>query len=167
MVIRLDGKVAVVTGASKNIGLEISRAFAEAGATVVMVARGRERLEQRAQAIRSETGASVRTVVTDVSTREGAAALMDQVHSEFDQIDTLVNNAHASGDTQGIDFFDIEESAWENTIAGNVMAPFRLCQGFGRRMREGRGGSFINILSGLGFRPAPTLTPYGSTKAAL
>jgi NAD(P)-dependent dehydrogenase (short-subunit alcohol dehydrogenase family) len=164
---RLDGKVTVVTGASKNIGLEISRAFAQAGATVAMVARGRELLEQRADEIRTQTGASILTFTADVGSKRDVARLIEQVHGRFDQVDTLVNNAYSSGATQGVSVFDIEERSWEETIAANVLGPFRLCQAFGKRMAAGRGGSFINILSGSGLRPSPELTPYGTTKAAL
>lgn len=164
---RLDGKVTVVTGASKNIGLEISRAFAQAGATVVMVARGRELLERRADRLRSETGANVVPVVADVASKDGCASLVDEVHAVFEQVDTLVNNAYTSADTYGIDFFDLEERHWEETFATNVMAPFRLCQAFGRRMQDGRGGSFINILSNAALRPSKQQTPYGTSKSAL
>jgi NAD(P)-dependent dehydrogenase (short-subunit alcohol dehydrogenase family) len=164
---RLDDQVAVVTGASKNIGLEISRALGEAGATVVMNARVADRLEQRAAQIRADTGARVETCVSDVGTEAGTQSLLDFVHERFDQADVLVNNAYSSGDTQGVAALDIPDSAWESTFAVNVLAPFRLIRGLGRKMAAGRGGSVINVLSGSGFLPVPEVTPYGATKAAL
>jgi NAD(P)-dependent dehydrogenase (short-subunit alcohol dehydrogenase family) len=164
---RLDGKVAVVTGASKNIGLEISRAFAESGATVVMAARSRNNLERRAAAIRTDTGAPVERVAADVSTESGVAELIQFVHERFDQAHVRVNNAYASGDTQQLDVLDIPDSACDATYAANVLGPFRLIRGLGRRMATGQGGSVINVLSGSAFLPTPKVISYGATKAAL
>jgi NAD(P)-dependent dehydrogenase (short-subunit alcohol dehydrogenase family) len=164
---RLDGKVAVVTGASRHIGLEITRAFAEAGGTVVAVARSAELLEQRADEVRRATGATVITCSADVCDRDSTQRLVDDVHDRFTQIDVLVNNAYAAGDTIGVPAFEIPDRDWEVTIAGNIMGPYRLCAGFGRRMLAGRGGSIINVLSGSGFLPTRWVTPYGSTKSAL
>lgn len=163
----LHGKVAVVTGASKNIGLEIARAFAEAGATVVAVARSAELLEQRCAEISEATGARVIPMTGDVTDRVSTDSLIDDVHGEFDQIDVLVNNAYAAGNTFGVPAFEIPDDDWETTFAGNVLGPFRLCRGFGAKMIAGRGGSIINVLSGSGFLPTPGVMPYGSTKAAL
>jgi NAD(P)-dependent dehydrogenase (short-subunit alcohol dehydrogenase family) len=164
---RLDGRVAVVTGASRNIGLEITRAFAEAGATVIAVARNAELLDERAAAVSAETGASIIPRVADVSDPESLATLIDRVHQEHDQIDVLVNNAYAAGNTFGVPVFEIPDKDWEETIAANVLGPYRLCRGFGSRMVAGRGGAIINVLSGSGFVPTRGITPYGSTKAAL
>jgi NAD(P)-dependent dehydrogenase (short-subunit alcohol dehydrogenase family) len=164
---RLDGKVAVVVGATKNIGLEISRAFAEAGATVVMVARTAAALHQRRDEIAGQTGARVLTFTCDTTSGDDIDALVAGVHGEFSQIDVLVNNAYASGNTFGVPVFEIEDRAWEETFHANVLGPYRLCRGFGRRMLAGRGGSIVNVLSGSGFLPTPQVMPYGSTKSAL
>ena len=164
---RLDGKIALVTGASKNIGLETTRAFAEAGATVVAVARSSDLLERAVDEVRAATGATVMARTADVGDPASIQQLVETVHSDFDQIDVLVNNAYASGDTYGISAFELPDEAWEQTIAANVLGPYRLCAGFGRRMLAGRGGSIINVLSGSGFLPTRGVTPYGSTKAAL
>jgi len=164
---RLDGKVAVVTGASRNVGLEISRAFALAGAGVVMVARDGERLSARADEVRAESGAWVVPVVADVGVREDTDALVAAAFAEFDHVDVLVNNAYASGNTFGTHVLDIDDEAWDVTYRANVLGPFRLCSAFGRRMLAGRGGNIVNVLSGSAFQPTPEVTPYGATKAAL
>jgi NAD(P)-dependent dehydrogenase (short-subunit alcohol dehydrogenase family) len=164
---RLTGKVAVVTGASKNIGLAISRAFAESGAIVVMAARGEELLQQEAAAIREQTGARVETVIADVSTEDGTHSLSSYVHSEFPQADILVNNAAAAGNTYGVDVLEISDDVWHQTFATNILGPYRLCRDLGKRMFDGGGGSIINVLSGSGFLPNSGLMPYGTTKAGL
>src|SRR5215470_16533417 len=94
---RLDGKVAVVTGASRNIGLAIARAFAEAGAVVVMVARGAETLTRAAEAI----GGTTETITADIGRQEDVERLIARVHGRHGQADILVNNAFADGRTVG------------------------------------------------------------------
>jgi NAD(P)-dependent dehydrogenase (short-subunit alcohol dehydrogenase family) len=162
---RLDGKNALVTGASKNIGLGISRAFAQAGANVLMVARGRDPLESAAEEIRAETGATVHTFLADIGVKKDVEALLEFVQETFDQIDCLVNNAaHSSMDTP---FFELEDEDWEQAFAINLLAPWRLTRGLGEGMIAGRGGSVINVLSGSGFQPVRTNMTYGTTKSGL
>jgi NAD(P)-dependent dehydrogenase (short-subunit alcohol dehydrogenase family) len=164
---RLDGRVAVVTGASRNVGLEIARAFAAAGAGVVMAARDADQLGARAAEIRDQTGAAVMAVAADVTSVADTDRLISRVLDAYPQVDVLVNNAYASGNTFGRHVLDIEDEAWDITFRANVLGPFRLCRGFGRSMLAGRGGAIINVLSGSAFQPTWQNTPYGSTKAAL
>ena len=165
---RLDDKVVVVTGASKNIGLEISRAMAEAGATVVMNARSQELLEERADSIRSQTRSRVETFAADVGSRSDTDSMIEFVHGLFPQIDVLVNNAYGAGyEYLDTEIFDLTDEPWERSFATNVVGPFRLSRGFGKAMMAGRGGSIINVLSGSGFLPTPRNTAYGVGKAAL
>jgi NAD(P)-dependent dehydrogenase (short-subunit alcohol dehydrogenase family) len=165
--LRLEDKVVVVTGASKNLGLEVARACAEAGATVVMVARGADLLEQRRTEIEEETGQRIIGLVGDVSNKASVTDLVDTVHAEFPQVDALVNNAAAHGGTHGTPVLEIADRPWEETFYANVMGPYWLISGFGKPMLAGRGGSIINVLSGSGFLPTPHATPYGATKSAL
>jgi NAD(P)-dependent dehydrogenase (short-subunit alcohol dehydrogenase family) len=161
----LEGKVAVVTGASRNVGLSIARGFAEAGATVFMIARDESVLGRAAESVRSGSGSRIETVVADVGSRAGSDHVIATVHGEFSQIDVLVNNALSVGG-EGHPF-DLEDSAWDEALAVNVLGPFRLCRGFGKPMLAGRGGSIVNVVSGSGFLPRPRHTVYGSTKAAM
>jgi NAD(P)-dependent dehydrogenase (short-subunit alcohol dehydrogenase family) len=165
--LRLDGKVVVVTGASKNLGLEIARACSEAGGTVVMVARTPDLLEQRRVEVEKDTAGRVLSFAADVSDKAAVDALVDFVHAEFEQIDALVNNAYHSGGTFGTHVLDISDEPWDVTFKANVMGPYWLISRFGKPMLEGRGGSIINVLSGSAFQPTPQNTPYGATKAAL
>jgi NAD(P)-dependent dehydrogenase (short-subunit alcohol dehydrogenase family) len=164
---RLDGKVALITGASKNIGFETARAFAEAGATVIMNARSPELLEERAGSIRAESGGEVVTKVADVSYGDAASELSAFALDAFGRVDILMNNAYASGDTIGVEVLDIEDGAWESTLNTNIVAPFRLIKALAPSMIRSGSGSIINVLSGSGFLPTPGTLPYGVSKAGL
>jgi NAD(P)-dependent dehydrogenase (short-subunit alcohol dehydrogenase family) len=166
---RLDGKVAVVTGASKNIGLEIVAALAQAGADVLMVARDRVRLDDAAARIRAQSrGRRIETVAADVSVKADADRIVDTALESFEHVAVLVNNAHTLGGARGVPILDVEDSSWEACFATNLLGPFRLIRGLVKPMVEsGRGGSIVNTLSGSGFQPTPFNGPYGTTKASL
>src|SRR4051812_33325099 len=89
---RLDGKVAVVTGASSGLGVAFAQALAEAGADVVLGARRAERLADTARLV-EETGRRALTVATDVSDPDSCTALVDAAMAELGRVDVLVNNA--------------------------------------------------------------------------
>lgn len=162
---RMDGLNALVTGASSNIGFEIARAYSESGASVLMVARGREALEARAEQIRQQTSAQIHTFNADVADPTQAAALLAHAHEVFDQVDTLVNCAHASA--SGTPVLELTEDEWQLCHDVNVVAPWRLVKGVAGAMNSGRGGSVINVLSGSGFLPVRGNAAYGATKSAL
>lgn len=167
MDLALENKVVVVTGSSKNIGLEMARAFAREGAITVMNARGRERLESVAQEIRDCFGTRVEAVVADIGRKSGVEHLIERVEAMFDQVDVLINNAYTVGETIGTPILEVDDAVWEQNFYTNLLAPFRLARGFARRMMAGRGGSIINMVSGSAFLPNPHLAPYGATKAGL
>lgn len=164
--LRLDGKVAVVSGASRNIGLEASRAMAEVGAHVVMLARDADRLQAVAAEIAQATGATVTPRACDVSREEDAGALVEWLGAEFGQVDVLLNNAHSLG-ARTAPVLGVTSQDWSATLSTNLLAPYRLCAGLIPAMMDGRGGSVINMLSGAAFRPNGTALAYGASKAAL
>jgi NAD(P)-dependent dehydrogenase (short-subunit alcohol dehydrogenase family) len=161
----LSGKVAVVTGASKNIGAAIARGYAEAGADLLLVARGAARLESHARALREETGRHIETFAADVGLPGSAHAIADYAASTLPPVDVLVNNAMAGSAQSHV--LQIAGSEWDSVLAVNVLAPYRLCQAFGTGMVDRGGCSIINVLSGSGFLPTPGLAAYGASKAAL
>lgn len=163
---RLDGKTALITGASKNIGFAIAVAFAQAGADLLLVARGERQLDQAAQRIHVGTGSHVETVVADISSIDGFDKVVAKV-STLPSIDILVNNAHTVGSSPDTSLFEVQDSVWDEVLSTNLLGPFRLCREFGRRMLNEAGGSIINIVSGSGLLPAARLGPYGASKAAL
>jgi NAD(P)-dependent dehydrogenase (short-subunit alcohol dehydrogenase family) len=164
--LRLDGKVAVVSGASRNIGLAAARALAEAGAHVVMLARDGGRLRAVAAEITRQTGATVTPRVCDVSREEDTASLVDWFGREFGQVDVLLNNAHSTG-TRTAPVLGVTAEDWTATLSTNLLAPYRLCAGLIPAMMDGHGGSVINVISGAAFRPRGTSLAYGASKAAL
>ena len=164
--LRLDGRIAVVSGASRNIGLEISRALLSAGAHVVMIARDPDRLQAAREDVEGTAGGSVTTRACDISRGADADDLVRWLTSEFGQVDVLVNNAHATGN-RAAPVLEIAAEDWAATLATNVLAPYQLCAGLIPAMVAGRGGSVINMLTGAAFRPASRAMAYGASKAAL
>jgi len=164
---RLDGKVAIVTGASRNIGFEISRTFAEAGATVIMVARDEPLLASAVEQVAATAAAPIVPFRADVGVPESVASLAATAYEQFGRVDVLVNNAGATGGTHKLNALDVPDAAWEETFAVNVLAPYRLSRLIGRRMIVGDGGSIINVVSPSGFIPTPHMIAYGATKSAL
>jgi NAD(P)-dependent dehydrogenase (short-subunit alcohol dehydrogenase family) len=164
--LRLDGKVAVVSGASRNIGLAAARALAEAGAHVVMLARDAGRLQAAAAEITGQTGAAVTPRACDVSREKDTDSLVDWLGREFGQVDVLLNNAHSTG-TRTAPVLGVTAEDWTATLSTNLLAPYRLCAGLIPAMVNGRGGSVINVISGAAFRPRGTSLAYGASKAAL
>jgi NAD(P)-dependent dehydrogenase (short-subunit alcohol dehydrogenase family) len=162
----LDGKVAVVTGASKNIGAAIARGFAECGADLLLVARGRELLESYAAQLRSDTGRHIETLACDISEAAAAAQIVQHAADTLPPVDILINNAASAGSSQA-PLLDMEDSVWDEVLSANLLAPYRLCKGFGATMRDRPGSSIVNVISGSGFLPSPNLGAYGVSKAAL
>jgi len=174
---RLEGQVAMVTGASKNIGAAIAASFASAGADVLLVARGAQQLTATAELIRRQAPERrIETVVADVSVPDEIARLVDHALGSVGRVDTLVNNAYSAGLDEGASFLDVSDGTWEKVLETNLLAPMRLSRALAREMlAAGRGGNIINLVSGSGFLPnsapghlpAPTMAPYGVSKAAL
>ena len=161
---RLDGRTALITGASRNIGAAISRALAAAGAEVLINARDAGRLEACAASIRNEFGARVTAIAADLSAPSDRARLIDAV-GERSGIDILINNATSSGRPER----GLETTAemWRSAVEMNVTAPFELCRAFVPEMRRRGKGAVVNILSTAAFTVVPPMLAYGAMKSAL
>ena len=162
----LSGRTAVITGASRNIGAAIARTFADAGADLLLVARGADRLEAVADDIRQRSGRRIATVSADLRQPAGVEKVIAATQSEFGAIDVLVNNAYGGGGP-GTPLLENGWEVWENEIALSIHAPFRLMQALAPGMIAGRGGSVINLLTAAQFVVTPTLGPYAAAKSAL
>ena len=161
----LAGRVAVVTGGSRGLGLAMATAFAQAGADVVVASRKLDACERAAEAITGLTGRTVVPVACHVGRWEQLDALVEASYAAFDRVDVLVNNAGMSPLYPSLG--EITEELFDKVIAVNFKAPFRLSALFGERMKAAGRGSIINVSSVAAVRPRPRELPYAGAKAAL
>jgi NAD(P)-dependent dehydrogenase (short-subunit alcohol dehydrogenase family) len=139
---RLDGKLALVTGAGRGIGRAIALALAEAGAELVLLSRTGRELEAVAEEVRAR-GSSARPIVCDVTDGEAVAAAF----AGLARLDILVNNA---GVNRPLPFLEVDEETLDRMLALNVKAPFRVAQHAVRLMLLGKGGVVVNMSSQMG-----------------
>ena len=159
---RLDGKVAIVTGASSGLGVAFARALAEAGADVVLGARRVDRLEEVADSVRA-TGRRVHTVATDVADPAQCQALVDAAVDELGRVDVLVNNA---GIGTAAPATRERPEEFRSVIDVNLNGCYWMAQACGRVMQPG--SSIVNISSVLGLTTAGLpQAAYASSKAGL
>jgi len=159
--VKLDGKIAIVTGASRGIGRSIAEVFAGEGATVVLAGRKQETLDEVARSI----GARARPVVCHVGKADQLENLVDSTLREFGRIDILVNNA-ATNIAQG-PCLEMDEGQFDKMVEINLKSTFRLMKLVAPGMCERGSGSIINIASIAGLRPQFHSLLYSMTKAAL
>jgi len=140
----LSGRVAIVTGASRGLGLQIAEALGEYGAKIALVARKPGDLEEAAAHL-SALGVDARAFPADLGAPGAAETLVSAVHEAFGRVDILVNNA---GATWGAPAEDYPEKGWDKVMHLNVTALFRLAQAVGRDcfLPQGK-GAILNIAS--------------------
>ena len=156
---QLDGKVALVTGASRGLGAGIATGLREAGATVVGTSRDSKSATQLAE--RLGTVAAVMDV-TDVASVQ---ASVDRVASEFGHLDLLINNA---GLNIPQSVFDVDESSWDSVIDTNLKGTFFAAQAAARHMvARGEGGRIINVASQAGVVGIEERSAYGASKSGV
>jgi len=138
----LRGKACIVTGASKGIGAEIARAFIEEGASVALIARHREPLEEVAKKLRA-LGGTVFVVTTDLATEDGGTRGIQQAAAELGRIDILVNNAGSSP----LGSFDkVSDQEWMDTFALKPMGYVRTIRAALPFMRAQKKGRIVNVV---------------------
>ena len=164
MDIRLDGKVALVTGASRGIGQELVRRFARSGAKVVFCARRAEPLQQLAAELAGE-GHDVLALAADVTRPEDVAGLVGQTLYRHGRLDVLLNNVGIAGPTKAIE--DTELAEWNDTLAGNLTSSFLCLRAVVPVMRKNGGGAVVNIGSATGKRPLPYRVGYAAAKMGI
>ena len=161
---RLDGRVAVVTGASRGIGESIARTLADAGALVVVSSRREEAVDRVAEQIRAAGGEAL-GIAAHVGSTADLDALIERTVEHFGGIDIVVNNA-ATNPVYG-PVLDADSDAFGKIFAVNVQGPLELCKRAYPLMAARGGGSIINISSVEGITPQPGLGLYSTSKAAL
>lgn len=159
---RLDGKTALVTGASRGLGAGMARALAEAGADVILIARGDLSATQR---LVEETGRRAFTFSADQADRASLDRLMAALGAELPLPDILVNNG---GTIRRNAFVDFTQQDWDEVIETNLTSLFRLSQLLARTwIGQKRGGKIIHTASMLSFQGGVRVASYTASKSAL
>ena len=159
MDLKIKGKTALVTGSTAGIGLEIARKLAEEGAHVVLTGRDAAKLDTAIQDVRGASGLSVTGVAADVTTAEGA----DAVIAKHADVDILVNNL---GIYESKPFAEISDADWLRYFDINVMSGVRLSRHYFPRMLERRTGRVVFVSSETGVAVDPGMIHYAMTKTA-
>ncbi|MGH9841521.1 MAG: SDR family oxidoreductase [Blastocatellia bacterium] len=157
---RLDGKIALITGASRGIGKGIAEAFAREGASLVLAARDENRLNQLAGSL----GTPVIAVPADVTDEPQVQGIFRHAMERFGRLDILVNNA---GVFDGGPLDELSVETWDKVIAVNLRGPFLCTREAMRIMKPRQNGRIINIGSISAQRVRPNSAPYSTSKHGL
>ena len=160
---KLDGKVCLVTGASRGLGRAMAVALGGAGADVAAVARSEKAIEETAEAIK-EQGRRAIAVPCDLHDSKSVTAMVERVLAEFGQIDVLVNNA-GGGEMKPL--IEMSEDEWLRIVDLNVNATFRICKAIGPHMIKRRKGKVINMSSMYGLVGEKNISAYCASKGAI
>jgi NAD(P)-dependent dehydrogenase (short-subunit alcohol dehydrogenase family) len=164
MQIRLDGRVALITGGSKGLGLAIAEAYLEAGAAVALVARGAEALASAREGLQKTfQGGRIAAIAADVATAEGCANAVAQAEAALGPIDILVNNA---GTSQRGPFMQVDDALWQADLDLKLFAAIRLTRAVWPGMQARRWGRVLNVLSTAAKTPGGGGAPTAVSRAA-
>ena len=159
----LTGKVALVTGGSRGLGLQMVRAFADRGADAIIVSRKLDACEAVAQEVRG-LGRRALALSAHVGRWSEIDLMLEAAYAAFGRIDILVNNAGMSPRQPS---HEVSEALFDSVVNLNFKGPFRLASQVAKRMADGDGGVIINVSSAAATMPHPGVVPYSSAKAAL
>lgn len=168
----LEGKVAVVTGASTGIGRAIMSTFCREGARVVAASRTASRLEEAAEKVRAD-GGTVHTVAADLSEDDEVGRVIDAAVAEFGALDVLVNNAGVGYAYRAVrpgSMLPLDESSlddWNHVMGINLGSVVYACRRAIPIMKDQGGGSIVNVASVLGLRGHPDAHAYTTAKGAI
>lgn len=162
---RLDGQVAVVTGAGRGIGEGIAYALAAVGADVVLTARREAEIEAVAATIRSATGRRAIAIAGDITDNAFVEQLADEAKAQMGHVSLWVSNAGGADDRTPRDLAEMPDRQWDYQIALNLTAVFTGARAAARVLDDG--GSIINISSVAALKGNPKNGPYGVAKAGV
>lgn len=157
----VQGKVAIITGASRGIGLAIAKRYAEAGMKVVISSRKQESLES----VAAEISGDVTPIAAHNGDKAALQALVAKTIEVYGGVDVLVNNAATNPHFGAM--LEAEDSMWQKTLEVNIMGNIWLTQAAVKSMRERGGGKIINVASVNGLRPGSMQGVYSVTKAGV
>lgn len=161
---RLENKIALLTGIGQNMGRATSLLFAQEGAKVALTARGRERLEETSDQIRSAGGTSL-VLPADVSVQSEAEAVVKEVIDQYGRIDIVYSAAGGNFDPQrSID--DVDEEFWNTTVSNTMNSLYNLAQAVRPVMKKQGQGSIVTVAASFNVRQAGNLA-YGAAKSGI
>lgn len=161
---RLDGKVAIVTGSGRGLGRAIALALARSGARVVISDVEEADAGETVRSIR-DAGGTAELCLADVSSGEQVRALVQHAVSVFGRLDVLVNNAGRAGQ---MPFLNMSEEDWDRVLDTNLRGVFLCCRAAADQMvRQGSGGKIINVTSALGIKGAKSSAHYAASKGGV
>lgn len=160
---KLDGDVAIVTGAGQNIGQEIAETFAEEGAQVVVADLDEDRAHSTVESIEADGGEAV-AAIADVSDEEDVAAMIDTAEGEFGPVDVLVNNV-AISDRDNL--MDLSVEDFDRVLSINLRGTFLCTQAAARSMKESGGGRIVNVASTSAHRGRAEAAAYATSKSGI
>jgi NAD(P)-dependent dehydrogenase (short-subunit alcohol dehydrogenase family) len=161
---RLDGKIALITGGARGLGLTMATALAEAGADVALSGRSLAPAEEAAAKITTATGRRAKAFTADVTVLSDVDRLVTSVEKELGPIDILVNNAGVNirGNVE-----QLSEADWDTVVDTNLKGPFLCARAIGPGMVKRGWGRVINLSSIMGFVALGGRAPYASSKAGV
>jgi NAD(P)-dependent dehydrogenase (short-subunit alcohol dehydrogenase family) len=163
----LDGRTALVTGASQGLGLAIARAYAEAGASVFMCARDGAMLERGRAEVASLAGPgqTVLAHAADVSRPDDVERLVAATLSAFPRLHILVNNAGVYGPIGPVE--EVDWDAWVQAISINLFGSILMCRATLPHFKAHRSGKIVQVSGGGATNPLPRISAYAASKAAI
>lgn len=163
----LEGKVAIVTGANQGLGLEISKCYVAAGASLMICARNRVLLEKARQELAELVGAqqSVVSMSADVSNAEDVKVLVGETICQLGRLDVLVNNAGVYGPKGALE--DVDWHEWVRAIEINLFGSVLMCRAVLPHFKRFGEGKIVQLSGGGATNPLPMLSAYAVSKAAV
>jgi NAD(P)-dependent dehydrogenase (short-subunit alcohol dehydrogenase family) len=162
---RLNEKVAIITGASRGIGLAIAEGFLREGAKVAIASRKQPALDEAAAELRQHTGGEVLPLAAHNGDADALKHLVERTVAEFGRVDVLVNNAATNPHFGPL--LTAEASHWQKTFEVNVMGCFWGAKFAAEQMQRQGGGKIINVASIAGLQPGLMMGVYSCSKAAI
>ncbi|MDB4895899.1 MAG: short-chain dehydrogenase [Firmicutes bacterium] len=163
MDLKLNGKVALVTGGSEGIGLETALRLTREGARVAILSRSEEKLRRAADHIRQEAGTAPLTISADVSDAEACARAVAQVAAQLGGLDILINNAGAAG---AVPFEAVADDTWLPDMNLKLLGAVRCSRAAIPHMKQAGGGAIVNVTAIAGKAPGAGSLPSSVSRAA-